>query len=116
MKLSELSLRDYIAMEVFPSLVGKMLDKDAAWRAFTAADEFLKRAGREHELARHEIDSANRRAEKAEAQNSLLFNMDDNFGPRVALTSIWEFLGVDNQTAAMTQLQEMKGMIEEFGK
>lgn len=51
MKLSELSYREYIALEIVGHLAGTMLDKEAAWRAFTLADEFLKRAGKYRDLA-----------------------------------------------------------------
>lgn len=107
MKLSELSYREYIALEVLPSFAGQMLDRDAAFRAFGLADEFLKRAGREHD----KIASIQRECDKLEAQNSLLLNMseDGQFAARVALSQIWEMLKVQNQTAAVTRLNDLLG-------
>lgn len=99
MKLSELSYREYIALEVLPTFVGKLPDKDAAWRAFQIADQFMKCAGREHD----KIAEIKRECDKLETQNSLLLNMneDGNFPARVALLQIWELLGAKNQTEAM---------------
>lgn len=78
MKLSELSYREYIALEALPAFVGNMLDKDAAWRAFSIADEFLKRAGREHD----KIAEIKRECDKLEIQNSLLRNMNAELAAR----------------------------------
>ena len=104
MKLSELSYREYIALEVFPTIIARThVDELAARRAFSAADAFLREVGKEND----KVASAERRAEKVEAQVSLLLNMneDGNFASRVALLEIWEFIGVDNQTAAMEALR-----------
>lgn len=107
MKLSELSLREYIAMEVFPSIIadpGKYKSSnEAAWLAFAHADAFLKHAGREHD----KIAEIKRECDRLEIQNSRLLNIGDT-RPRGALAEIWEFLGVDNQTAAMAALASMK--------
>lgn len=63
MKLSELSYREYIAVEVFPQFIGqKMADREAAWRAFCAADAFLKAAGKEY----REVAEQREHAETAE--------------------------------------------------
>jgi len=109
MKLSELSYREYLAIEVFPRFVGSMPDSEAAWRAFGAADAFLKRAGTEQD----KITAAEKRA--AEAEQALEVMRDYIFldingttlSDRVALTSIWDMLGVSNQTAAMQKLREL---------
>jgi hypothetical protein len=105
MKLSELSFREYIALEALPAFAGTMLDKDAAWRAFSLADQFLKRAGREHD----KIASIKRECDKLEIQNSLLLNMGEDPASRIALLQIWEFLGVKNQTEAMDRLRKLDG-------
>ncbi len=124
MKLSELSFREYIALEVLPSIItvtaagqhnpgtgyssgdefGASVDARICLDAFRMADAFLKRAGREHD----KVAEIQRKCNKLEAQNSLLLNMneDGQFGARVALLEVWEFLGVDNQTDAMTQIRE----------
>jgi hypothetical protein len=112
MKLSELSMREYIALEVLPGFVAQgMLDRDAAFRAFGLADEFLKRAGREHD----KIASIKRECDRLEAQNSLLLNIGEpgNFGPRVALLEIWELLGAKNQTEAMDTLRSWNEATQE---
>jgi len=93
MKLSDLSPREHIALEVYPSLVatGKLTANEAAWLAFGHADAFLKRVGRENDKVaeiKRECDGG-------------------DFTARVALTQIWELLGVDNQTAAMAKLRDM---------
>jgi hypothetical protein len=103
MKFSELSYREYIAMEVFSRIVGSMPDDKAAWRAFGAADAFLKRAG----IEQNKIKAAEERAERAESQVGLLLNMSDDFAARVALLSIWEKLDARNQTEAMQKLADM---------
>ena len=101
MKLSELSFREYIALEAIGHLAGTMPDKDAALRAFTLADEFLKRAGREYD----KIAEIKRECDRLEAQVSLLLNMGGI--ERIALLELWEFLGVNNQTAAMQKLRDL---------
>lgn len=105
MKLSELSYREYIALEVLPAIVsrGEKRSSEQVLAAFDVADEFLKRAGREHD----KITEIKRECDKLEAQVSLLLNMneDGNFAYRVALMEIWEFLGVRNQTEAMALLR-----------
>lgn len=103
MKLSELSFREYIALEMIKTFFGTMSDQDAALRSFEAADAFLKRAGREQD----KIAEIKRECDKLETQVSILLNMneDGNFAYRVALMEIWEFLGVRNQTEAMALLR-----------
>ena len=48
-------------------------------------------------------------AEKLEIRVDALLNMneDGQFPARVALLQIWEFLGVNNQTAAMQKLRDL---------
>jgi len=105
MKLSELSYREYIALEVLPSFAAKYLDKDAVWRAFGLADTFMKHAGKEND----KIFRAEQRAIEAETKfetlQSIHVNMGEDFSARIALTQIWEFIGVDNQTEAMEVLR-----------
>lgn len=103
MKLSELSFREYIALEALPAFAGTMLDKAAAWRAFSLADEFLKRAGREHD----KVAEIKRECDKLEIQNSLLLNMGEDPAARIALLQIWELLDVENQTECMALLRSM---------
>lgn len=104
MKLSELSYREYLAIEFLPAFANTLMDKEAVWRAFGLADEFLKRAGREH----NKVAEIKRECDKLEAQVSLLLNMNDgDFAPRAALLEIWELLDVKNQTAALQKLREL---------
>lgn len=105
MKFSDLTYREYIALEVFPRFVGSMSDDEAARRAFSAADAFLKRVGKEMD----KVATAEQRAEEAELQVSLLLNMNasEDFATRVALLEIWTLLGASNQTAAMEKLREL---------
>lgn len=112
MKLSELSYREYIALEALPPLVGKISDTDAVWRAFSVADAFLKHAGRQNELATHRIGEQTRRAEAAEATVELLrFNAKGQIVPQIALDQIWKFLGVSDQAAAMEVLRQMRFVV-----
>lgn len=104
MKLSDISYREYIAIKVFPQLVGSMLDNEAVWRAFGAADAFLKQAGKEYD----KVLQAEQRAEKAETTISVLLNMDKDFGLRTALLQLWEMLGSDNQTLAVQRLRDLQ--------
>lgn len=64
MKLSELSYREYIALQALPAFLnaGTMIDHDAAWRAFGAADAFLKQTGKEY----REVAEQREHAETAE--------------------------------------------------
>lgn len=112
MKLSELSYREYLAIEFLPafmrhySALGGSEDEIAentARYAFRYADAFLRVVGKEYD----KVTSAERRAERAEAQTALLLNMneDGNSSARIALLQIWEFLGVTNQTEAMEALR-----------
>lgn len=105
MKFSELSYREYIALEVLPVLADKINAQSAVAQAFLAADAFLKECGKEND----NLAAAKRRAEKAETSVSILLNMNEegNFTPRVALLQIWEFLGVEDQAAAMQKLCDM---------
>lgn len=54
-------------------------------------------------------------AEKLEIRVSVLLNMneDGQFAPRAALSDIWEFLGVNNQTAAMEILRRNEEILRE---
>lgn len=105
MKLSELSYRDYIAIDVVAHLAGKMPDKDAAWRAYGVADAMLAAAGKRD----HELEELRKRADKAERTLEILRpTAPEDFLLRVALDEIWLALGVNNQTAAM---QELRGLL-----
>ena len=103
MKLSELSYREYIALEVFPGFIGSMPDDEAAWRAFGAADAFLKRCGKEHDR----VAQAEFRATQAENTLSVLMGLDNDFAPRAALLQLWELLDAKDQTSAVIKLREL---------
>lgn len=62
MKFSELSYRDYIAIEIIPHLAGRNLPASAAKEAYTIADAMLAEAGKRD----HTIAELVARAEKAE--------------------------------------------------
>lgn len=106
MKLSELSYREYIALEVISAIVarGGMSFGDAAKKAFGTADAFLKECGKN----RDEIAEIKRECDRLETQVSVLLNMGEDFAARVALTQIWEELGVSNQTDAMAALRDLQ--------
>lgn len=107
MKLSELSRRDYIAIEVLGHFANKMLDKQAVWRAYGLADAMIAYEGqpkRDHEFEEMKTEAARLRTSNEILQGVL--NEGDGFAARVALTQIWEFLGVTNQTAAMQMLRD----------
>lgn len=108
MKLSELSYREYIALEVVPSFAGKISDSDAVRRAFGVADLFLKQCGKHTD----KVAAMEARAVKAETAlevlQSIHVNMGEDFASRIALTDIWEFLGAKSQTQAMEVLRLWK--------
>lgn len=113
MKLSKLSLRDQIAIRALPGILARFDTRGprmAARRAYASADKMLFHM----DMRDHEIETLTRRAEKAEASVSSLLNMneDGKFGVRVALSEIWEFLGVKNQTAAMQTLNFWRQIVE----
>ncbi len=112
MKFSELSYREYLAIDFLPAFMRhsaalgettEQIAENTAKFAFAYADAFLRVAGQEYA----KVAEAERRTEKAEAQVSLLLNMneDGNIHLRIALLEIWEFIGVKDQTAAMEALR-----------
>jgi len=62
MKLSDLSYREYLAIEFTPQFAAKLDDNEAVWRAFGLADAFLKRAGKEND----KIAQAEKRAKHSD--------------------------------------------------
>jgi hypothetical protein len=106
-----LTLRDYFAAQ---ALIGQLSFKrstvgsETAWAAYKMADAMLARREKDGQLRDHEIENLTRRADKAEAQVSLLLNMneDGQFAARAALSQIWEFLGTKDQTSAMRMLRD----------
>ena len=110
MKLADLSYREYIALEVLPSFAGHIADDEAAWRAFGVADAFLKRCGKEQ----NKIKEAEERAKLADLRcvvlsdqlSHVMSKSDGDFAASIALRSIWDFLGVTDQTAAMQMLRD----------
>lgn len=113
MKLSELSYREYIALEVLGPIasMGNMNYGDAVEKAFGVANAFLRHVGKHDD----KIKALTLRAERAEASNSILLNMgeDGKFSVRVALKEIWEVLGAKNQTEAMEALRSWDAMTQE---
>ena len=110
MKLSELSYREYLAIEFLPAFVRHSaalgqteaeIAENTARYAFVYADAFLRVVGRED----HRLATAYMNEKRANEQVSLLLNMNGDFAPRVALLEIWETLGVTHQTAAMEKLR-----------
>lgn len=74
MKLSELSKRDYIAIEVLGKLAGPhTLDKDAVWRAYGLADAMIAFEGKPKRDA--EFEDMKTRLEAAERSNEILRQM-----------------------------------------
>ena len=109
MKLSDLSLREYIAIECLPAAVQRYGDANtAADAAFHYADSFVSAFESCREKTQHEIDTLRLRMERAEASYSLLVNhmTSKDASAWIALSQIWEFLGVKNQTAAMQMLRD----------
>jgi hypothetical protein len=107
MKLSELSYREYVALEVLPAFAGSTDDKDAVCRAFGVADSFLSAVGKTEDRVKHLEDRATRAEAKFDTLQSIHVNMGEDFGSRIALTEIWEFLGATNQTEAMSRLRNL---------
>lgn len=106
MKFSELSYRDYIAIECAGHFAGIARSPQmAATAAYAFADAMLVEAGKRN----HEMEELRERAATAERTNSILLNMGENFAARVALLQIWELLDVRNQTEAMQILREKIG-------
>lgn len=111
MKLSELSYREYLAIEFLPAFMRHSaalgqteaeIAENTARYAFVYADAFLRVVDRED----HRLATAYMNEKRANEQVSLLLNMNNgDFAPRVALLEIWETLGVTNQSAAMEKLR-----------
>ena len=110
MKLSELSKREYIAIEALSVLrhisdiSPETLAEETAKRAYLIADAMLKQTGLHEDRVKHAEDRAAQAETKFETLQSIHVNMGEGFGARIALTDIWELLGVNNQTAAMEKL------------
>lgn len=122
MKLSELSYREYIALEVLPSVIAATaagqhrpgagyatdamtVDERICSDAFRLADAFMRVVGKENDKIFRAEQRAIDAETKFEALQSIHVNMGEDFAARIALTSIWEFLGVCNQTQAMQALR-----------
>ena len=108
MKLSELSKRDYIAIEVVGNFAHHMLDKQAVWRAYGLADAMIAYEG---QPARdHELTDLRKSVEALQRSNEILRHLVPHTekAATIALEQIWGYLGVTNQTAAMTVLETWK--------
>lgn len=104
MKISELSYRDYIAIEVVPHLATEFDPVPAAKHAYAVADAVLAEAGKRD----HEMEELHERAVTAERTLEILRpTKPEDFLLRVALDEIWLLLGVNNQTTAMQKLREL---------
>lgn len=106
MKFSELSYRDYIAIEVvghFAALDG-FGPKGAAQHAYGLADAMLAEAGK------RDLEMAELREEAETAKRTLEILRPTGDGEtfiRIALDQVWLLLGVNNQTHAMQKLNEL---------
>lgn len=101
MKINDLPLRDQIAIAALPGILSRPNITDGRWAArsaYRAADGMLLRMM----VNAHEIRELTQRAEKAEIALEVLQSI---------LAEIWEFLGVEGQTAAMAELRQMKAEI-----
>lgn len=109
MKLTELSKRDYIAIEVargFVSLNFPDTDKWAVKRAYAFADAMI---AHESQPARdREVEDLRKSVDALRTSNEVLRNLipHNERAATTALEQIWEFLGVTNQTAAMQMLRD----------
>lgn len=122
MKLSELSRRDYIAIEVvgdiaqltlkaMAALPGAEFNDDTAFpiiaeKAYQLADAMIAYHGkpkRDHEYAEMLATVG-----AAQRSNEILRQLvpHSEQAATSALTQLWEFLGVNNQTAAMQMLRD----------
>lgn len=123
MKLSELSRRDYIAIEVvgdiaqltlkaMAALPGAEFNADTAFpiiaeKAYQLADAMIAYEGKPEWAARYEEMKVD--IERLQRSNEILQSMNaegPDWSARIALEQIWEFLGVNNQTAAMQMLRD----------
>jgi hypothetical protein len=112
MKLSDLSMREYLAIEFIPAFMRhsaalgtseENIADNTIRYGFLYADAFLRAVGRQDARVKHAED----RAEKAETAVSVMLGMNGyDFHAKIALKEIWEFLGVANQTAAMEKLHD----------
>ena len=119
MKFSELSYRDYIAIEVVGHFAGSARSPQmAATAAYAFADAMLKEAGKRD----HEMEELRERAALAERTLQVLRPVwaqgwtSDGVAAQAsanALSELWAELGVQNQTdalSAMRELQERNGL------
>lgn len=108
MKLKDLPLRDWIALEAVPGVLaaGFVKPVDAADRAYDIADAMLVKI----EAYQCRIADAERRAREAKTELEVVrgyrFDTPD-FSAKIALTQIWDALGVSDQTAAMQKLRQI---------
>lgn len=110
MKLSDLPLRDQIALEVLPGIIsaGCTHPSRAVSLAYETADIMITQI----KDYRCRIKEAEKLAAEAETRLEVMraYKFDGpDFSARIALIEIWEILGVNNQTHAM---QDLRNMIE----
>lgn len=110
MKLKDLPLRDWIALEAVPGVLaaGHIKPVDATDRAYDIADAMLVKI----DAYQCRIADAERRAREAQTELEVVrgykFDTPD-FSAKIALTQLWDALGVRDQTAAMQKLRELTG-------
>lgn len=106
MKLSELSRRDYIAIEVVGRFAHPHVpEAQAVKSAYAVADAMIAYAG---QPARdHELEDLRNSVAALRRSNEVLRNLVPHTekAATIALEQIWEFLGVSSQTAAMQMLR-----------
>lgn len=122
MKLSELSRRDYFALDILNGLCSTMpadlLEEISNGTrggapyvntAYALADKMLEVQEATDRRVEHAEERATKAEQKFDALQSIHVNMQgEGFaGARIALTEIWEFLEVDNQTECMALLRSM---------
>lgn len=107
MKLSELSRRDYIAIEIVGHLAATNRTADiCTLQAYEIADAMIAYEGRPKRD--HELEDLRDALKSAELVRDILreFAETDEQTAAIALAQIWKYLGVDNQTEAMATLRE----------
>lgn len=118
MKLSDLSLRDHIAIEALPAVIQTRagdppmkhlsMEEYFARKAFKISDAMITEMGKYDEI----LLSLQKRAEIAETTLEILRPEwmkpeHKDFIASIALTELWDLLDVHNQTAAIQKLRDL---------
>lgn len=117
MKLSDMPIRDFYALEIIKGIVARDQTHHPTTQvsqAYDVADALLKFQAGENALRDHEMAALRKRAEEAERTLEILRPAwaqgwtSDSVAAQASATAlgeIWNLIGVKDQTAAMARLR-----------